>query len=146
MTEHNTQINSAAAGRLAARLNEMRTTISRRVSIRLLAAFPEIEPMLNLEGNKAAEDRLILMAVDRFSELVRGILIFESLTIADNEFRWAAGVLPRSGVTLRHQSSMVRWFFAEVCLLGLDDEELTLARDIEHHILDVLNEIYKGTS
>lgn len=136
-------MNSAAAGRLALRLSEKKDLISKRVTTRLLATFPELIQLLKLEGGVSPEERLTQVSTGRLVELVRAILIFETLSLADQEFQWAGGVLPRTGVTYRHQSFMVRWFFEELGRLGLDAEELMVARELEHYILDVVAAVYK---
>lgn len=136
-------MNSAAASRVAARINDKKDMLCKRVSIRLLATFPEIMRMLKLEGDAAPEQRLTEVSTGRLAELVRAILIFETLSLADQEFQWAAGVLPRNGVTYRHQSFMVRWFFEELGRLGLDAEELMVIREVEHYILDVVAAVLK---
>ncbi len=136
-------MNATAAARLAAKLDGKRDMICKRVTVRLLATFPELKQVLHLEGGIAAEDRLNQTATDRLCELVRAILLFESLSLADQEFRWAGGVLPRYGVRYQHQSSMVRWFFEEFVRLGLDEEEMRLVGEIEQYILSIVKSVYK---
>lgn len=135
-------MDSAAASRLAARLKEHKEPLSTRLAVRLLKQFPEIEGMLKLEGEAAAPQRLVSSSSGRLCELVRAILIFEDLSLADKEFGWAAGVLPRSGVSHAHQTTMVRWFFEETRQLGIDTSEEATAREVEQHILNVLNDLY----
>jgi hypothetical protein len=135
-------MDTAAASRLAARLKEQKEPLSARLAVRLLQAFPEIEGMLKLEGEAAAPQRLVSSSSGRLCELVRAILIFEDLSLADKEFGWAAGVLPRSGVSYTHQTTMVRWFFEEARQLGIGADEDAAAREVEQHILRVLNDLY----
>jgi hypothetical protein len=141
-TDEEDRMDSAAAGRLAARLKEHKESLSLRLAVRLLKHFPEIEEMLKLEGEAAPPQRLVSSSSGRLCELVRAILIFEDLSLADKEFGWAAGVLPRSGVSYDHQTTMVRWFFEEARQLGIDAVEEATARDVEQHILSVLSELY----
>lgn len=108
--------------------------------------FPELEQLLKLEGGISAAQRLNDVSVERLCKLVQAILLFETMTIADQEFRWASGVLPRSGVTYRHQMSMVSWFFEEVRRLELDSSEMALTRQIEEHLLDQVDQIYPRSS
>src|SRR5690606_10523723 len=97
--------------RLADLLNKQRQSICEPVAARLLRAFPELARTLRLEESYAPAARLSEVAVERLSELVRSMLIFELPALADQELRWAQGVLPRKGVTYEHQSALVRWFF-----------------------------------
>jgi len=136
-------IDSAAAASLAARLSQERTQLCRRVSARLLVAFPELKQMLQLEGSIAPEIRLSEVSTERFCELLRGALIFETYSLLDQEFGWAVGVLPRYGVTYQHQSSMAHWFFAELYHLGMDTTELNLARDMEAYTLELIRRVYQ---
>lgn len=137
-------MNTVAATHLAGRLEAQRDYLSTRVAARLLAAYPELASVLQLEtvAVSSAQDRLGEVAVRRLLELVRSILIFEDLSIAEQELRWAVGVLPRRGVEIRHQSTMVRWFFEEVEDFDLATEERKLIHSIEHYLLDVVETVY----
>ncbi|NJL05822.1 MAG: hypothetical protein HC911_13130 [Chloroflexaceae bacterium] len=114
------------------------------MAARLLAAYPELSGVLQMETVVAssARDRLGEVAVRRLNELVRSILIFEDLSIAEQELRWAVGVLPRHGVKMRHQATMVHWFFEEVERLDLAKEERTLVHSIEHYLMNVVETVY----
>jgi hypothetical protein len=136
-------VDSAVASRLAGHIQSKQETICKRVTVRLLVSYPDLKQILKLEGSISAEERLSSVAVQRFSELVRAILVFEVLELADQEFQWAGGVLPRHGVQFHHQSALVRWFFEEVSRLELDAEELALAGEIEEHFLAIIRTIYK---
>jgi hypothetical protein len=136
-------VNWEAANRLIPLLSDKQDTICQRVSRRLLDAFPEIQPMLKLEGGLSVEKRLSEVSVTRLCRMVQAILLFETLTIADQEFRWAGGVLPRNGVTYQQQISMARWFFKEINQLQLNADEKLLLADIEQHILHLIDDIYK---
>lgn len=137
-------MNTVAANHLAGRLEAQREYLSTRVAARLLAAYPELSSVLQLEtvAISSAQDRLGEVAVRRLTELVRAILIFEDLSIAEQELRWAVGVLPRHGVQFCHQTMMVRWFFEEIDDLDLASEERTLIHSIEHYLLDVVETVY----
>jgi hypothetical protein len=137
------EIDTVAAGRLAARLKKERDGLCRRLTPRLLAAFPEIARMLKLEGDVSIEERLNEAACERFCGLVQAICVFESLSVVDQEFRWAIGVLPRNGVSYDHQMSMVRWFFEELRRLGLEDDEAQLAREMESYITHLIDQLYR---
>lgn len=135
-------MDSVTANRLAGQLNTMHKPLCRHVSARLLQAYPELSQMLRLEESYSPTERLAEVAVERLSELVRSVLLFELPTLADNELNWAAGVLPRSGVTMQHQSAMVRWFFEEVRRMGLTPPELELTYELERHFLHAISEAY----
>jgi hypothetical protein len=128
-------MDSAAATRLAGQLSSQHQLICDQVSARLLAAFPELTRSLRLEENYTPISRLSEVAVERLNELVRSVLLFDLPSLADQELRWARGVLPRSGVTFEHQTAMVRWFFEEVRKLPLGASELAISREIEQHFL-----------
>jgi hypothetical protein len=138
-------MDSVAAERLSVRLRDQKDILCKRVAARLIAAFPELEHMLLLEGDISAETRLSRVSVERLFELVRAVLVFESYDVLDNEFQWAVGVLPRRGVTYQHQSAMVRCFCDEVYRLRLEVDEFTLMRDIEHYILRLIRTLYADT-
>ncbi len=137
-------MNTVAANHLAGRLEAQRDYLCTRVAARLLAAYPELSSVLQLEtvAVSSAQDRLGEVAVRRLLELVRAILIFEDLSIAEQELRWAVGVLPRRGVKFRHQATMVRWFFEEIEDFDLAPEERKLVHSIEHYLLDVVETVY----
>ncbi len=137
-------MNTVAANHLASRLAAQRDYLSQCVAARLLAAFPELAGVLQMEtvAASSARDRLGEVAVRRLNELVRSILIFEDLSIAEQELRWAVGVLPRRGVKMRHQASMVHWFFEEVGRFDLAKEERTLVQSIERYLLNVVETVY----
>lgn len=136
-------MDSAVASRLAGHIQSKQDTICKRVTVRLLVSYPDLKQLLKLEGGTSAEERLNSVSVQRFSELVRAILLFEVLELADQEFQWAGGVLPRHGVQFQHQTALVRWYFEEVSRLDLDAEELALAGEIEEHLLSIIRAIYK---
>ena len=131
------------AARLASHLTAQRTLLCQQVSARLLRTFPELTRSLRLEENYSATERLSYVAVERLSELVRAVLLFDLPTLADKEISWAQGVLPPQGVTYQHQSSMVRWFFEEVRRLALSPAELALTREIELYFLNLVSSAYQ---
>ena len=136
-------MDSAVATRLAAQLSAQQRLVCQHVSSRLLRAFPEISRSLRLEENYNATDRLSQVAVERLSELVRSVLLFELPSLADQELRWAHGILPGHGVTYQQQSAMVRWFFEEVRRLPITPAEADLTREIEQYFLGLVNEVYE---
>lgn len=131
-------MDSVTASRLAGQLSAQRQLICRQVSNRLLRAYPELTRTLRLEENYQAADRLSEVAVERLSELVRAVLLFELPALADGELQWAGGVLPRRGVTSQHQTAMVRWYFEEVRRLPLTPAESDLARELEQHFVSAV--------
>jgi hypothetical protein len=136
-------MDSATATRLAGQLSAQQKPICHHVSARLLRTYPELTRSLRLEENYSATDRLSQVAVERFNELVRAVLLFELPSLAEQELSWAHGVLPRRGVTFQHQSAMVRWFFEEVRRLPLSPAEFDLAREIEQAMLRSVSEAYQ---
>lgn len=136
-------MDTVVATHLAGQLTTQRKQICQSVAGRLLRAYPELARMLRLEENYNAQERLSVVSVERLNELVRAVLLFEEPTLADKEFAWARGVLPRHGVTYQHQSTMVRWFFEEVRRLPLTHEERVLTREIEQYFLKLVSSIYR---
>jgi hypothetical protein len=128
-------MDSVAATRLAGQLSSQNQPLCNHVSARLLAAYPELTRSLRLEENYTPIARLSEVAVERLNELVRSVLIFDLPSLADEELRWARGVLSRSGVTPEHQASMVRWFFEEVRKLPITTLEVSITREIEQYFL-----------
>lgn len=126
------------ASRLAARLIKAEDKIANRVSDQLLETYPELIRTLRLEGTATPQTRLSQVGPERLSAVVRGVLVFETLSVADQEIQWAAGVLPRSGVKQDHQTAMVRWFFDEVRALDLEEAEQGLVDDIEKHLMGLI--------
>ena len=117
-----------------------------QVANRLLHAFPELTKTLRLEDNYLPSARLSAMAVERLSALARAMLLFDLPNLADYEFAWASGVLPRIGVTHDHQVAMVRWYFEELRRLDLAPGELAQARDIEVYLLAQVHRAYQRRS
>jgi hypothetical protein len=137
-------MDSSVAMQLAAQLHREHQPLGRRVAQRLLQAYPELTQALRLEESYPAVDRLSEVAVERLLELVRSVLLFELPSLADSELRWAVHVLPSSGVTYQHQSSMVRWFFEEVRQLQLSAAELQLSLELERYFLQVVAQVYRS--
>ena len=133
---------SAAATQLASHLTVQRKPLGQQVATRLLRTFPELTHSLRLEEHYTATDRLSQVAVERFSEVVRAILLFDLPALADKEIAWAQGTLPPRGVTYQHQSAMVRWFFEEVRRLALSPAEAALTRELEHYLLNLVSKAY----
>ena len=136
-------MDTAAATHLAAVLNSQQASICTHVATRLIRTFPEILRTLRLEEAHSPAARLSKVAVEQLNVLVRAMLQFEVFSIADHEIDWAAGVLPRSGVTSEYQMAMVRWFFEEVRRLDLSASEVMLAREIEHYLLNQIRQSYQ---
>ena len=134
-------MDSAAATSLATRLSSEQKLICQCVAARLLQTYPELLEMLRLEEHQAAE-RLSEVAVERLSELVRSVLLFELPTIADGEFSWAHGLLPSQSVTHQHQAAMVRWYFEELRRLPLSPAEQAITHEPEQHFLGVVRQVY----
>ncbi len=135
-------MDSAAATSLANRLSSEQKLICESVAARLLQTYPELLGMLRLEEQYQAAERLSAVAVERLSELVRSVLIFELPTIADSELGWAHGVLPGQGVTHQHQAAMVRWYFEELRRLPLGPAEQAISCELEQHFLGVIRQVY----
>lgn len=139
--------NPEVARSLAARLDESCPHISMRVSERLLREYPELIDTLRMTTPSAAA-RLSDVAVGRLCQLMRAVLLFRQPVLADKEFEWSVGVLPRYGVHFEHQNAMVRWFFEEVRALELTPPEHELADELEQHLLAVVASAHasvKGT-
>jgi hypothetical protein len=135
-------MDATAAAQLAAQLGDQRDELCAHVSARLLAGFPDIRRTLRLEEQYSPELRLAEVAVLRFNELVRAVLLFELPELANKEFSWARGVLPRHGVTIEHQYALISVFFEEVRRLDLDTAALQTAREIEHEMLAQIHHAY----
>lgn len=133
-----------SAAQLAERLKQRHEFLSERVSARLLAAFPELAQLLQLESLTATTParRLGQASVDRFTEMVRAMLIFEDFSIASREIQWAIGVLPHRGVRFEHQSTMVRWFFDEVSQMDLPEAERQLSYQLRDYLLGLVRTAY----
>jgi hypothetical protein len=134
-------MNSVAATKLASQLSNQNQPLCNQVSARLLAAYPELTLSLRLEENYTPIARLSEVAVERLNDLVRSVLLFDLPSLADQELRWARGVLSRSGVTPEHQSNMVRWFFEEVRKLPISSMELVITREIEQYFLSQIRQV-----
>lgn len=137
-------MDTATASQLADRLDSHREPICRGVAGRLLRAYPELATTMRLEEQYQAVERLSQVGVERLSELVRAVLLFELPSLAANEFTWAREVLRRSGVTEQHLASMVRWFFEELRQLPLTQAERELAGELELHFLSTLRQVHQG--
>jgi len=131
-------VDPVAAEHLAEQLITQRALICTQVTNRLLLAFPELVQTLRMEAATSVEARLSEVAAERMYELVRAILLFGLPNLAEQELRWAVGVLPRSGVTTEHQAAMIRWFFEETRRIGLGPAELAITQELEQYMLDLL--------
>jgi len=131
-------VDPVAAEHLAEQLVTQRTLICARVTTRLLLAFPELVQTLRMEATTSVEARLSEVAAERMYELVRAILLFGLPNLAEQELRWAVGVLPRSGVTTEHQAAMIRWFFEETRQIGLGPAEIAITQELEQYMLNFL--------
>ncbi|WP_322510746.1 hypothetical protein [Chloroflexus sp.] len=132
-----------AATQLARRVEEHRQAIAERVASRLLRAFPELAHTLRLEENYSPVERMAEVAVRPLSDLIRAMLLFDALEIAETELRWARGVLPRWGVSYEHTTAMIRWYFEELSRLPLASEERAVAGEIERHLLSLMVRLYR---
>lgn len=132
-----------AATQLAKRLGNQYKGLCDRVSSRLLVAYPELKDTLRLEEAYNPRDRLSLMAVERLSELVRAVLVFDLPELVERELMWAHGVLPRIGVTYTHQSTMISWYFEELRSLAASPDEIHLVRNLEHTFLGAVRTVYQ---
>lgn len=135
-------MDSAAATRLAGQLSAQQQPLCQHVAARMLRVYPELTQTLRIEEGHQPVDRLSQMAIERLSELVRAVLIFELPALVDSEISWAGGVLPRSGVTRHHVTAMVRLFFEEVRYLPLSPAESDLSREIERYFIGVIDQSY----
>jgi hypothetical protein len=135
-------MDSAAASRLAGQLSSQQQPLCQHVAARMLRAYPELTRSLRLEETYQPAERLSAVAVERLSELVRSVLLFELPALADSELTWASGVLPRRGVTEQHQTAMVRVFFEEVRRLPLTPAESDLTRELEQYFVGAIGQAY----
>lgn len=136
-------MDSAAATRLANQLSSHQGSLCDQVASKLLTAYPELTQSLRLEENYAPVARLSEVAVERLSDLIRSVLLFDLPSLADKEFVWAGDLLPRYGVRYEHQASMVRWFFEEVRKLPISPAELMITRELEQYFLGQIRLIHK---
>lgn len=135
-------MDSAAAARLVEQLTAQRASLCSSVAARMLRTYPELADTLRLEEGYPAADRLSEVAIERLSELLRAVLLFELPGLADSEMRWAGGVLPARGVTRQHIAAMVRMFFEELRRLPITPPELELARDLERYFMVSVDQLY----
>jgi len=126
-----------ATAALAARLDALRPTICIEVAEQLLEAFPELHDMLRLRTPSPAA-RLSAVSVERLCQLVRAMLLFGEPSLADKEFRWAWGVLPRSGVRAEQQVAMVHWFFDALRRDNLTLAETQVASEVERYLIELI--------
>jgi hypothetical protein len=136
-------MDSAAAARLAGQLSAQQQPLCQHVAARMLRVYPELTHSLRIEEGYQPAERLSLVAIERLSELVRAVLVFELPALADSEISWAGGVLPRSGVTRHHVAAMVRLYFEEVRRLPLSPAESELSREIERYFVGAINQAYE---
>jgi hypothetical protein len=138
-------MDTATAAQLAERLDSHREPLCRHVAGRLLRAYPELTHTLRLEEQYQAVERLSKVGVERLSELLRAVLLFDLPALAVKEFVWARDVLGRSGVTEQHQTAMVRWFFEALRQLPLGLAESELASELERHFLSALRQVHQAS-
>lgn len=136
-------MDEVAATQLARRVEEHRQAMAERVASRLLRAFPELMHTLRLEENYDPVKRMAEVAVRPLSDLIRAMLLFDALEIAETELRWARGVLPRWGVSYEHTTAMIRWFFEELHRLPLSPAERVIATEVERHLLSLMIRLYR---
>lgn len=134
-----------AATQLARRVDDHRQAVAERVAARLLRAFPELTHTLRLEENYGPVERMTEVAVRPLSDLIRAMLLFDALEIAETELRWARGVLPRWGVSYEHTTAMIRWYFEELGRLPLSPAERAVASEVERHLLNLMVRLYRAT-
>lgn len=135
-------MDASVAQRLADRLQAWHHIVCPRVTTRLLVTYPELVRTLRLESVASVEDRLSQVSVARLYEVVRAVLLFNMPELADKELSWAYGVLPRSGVTFVHQSSMIAWFFDEIQQLGIEPDETIIVQELRQRMLDLIQCMY----
>ncbi|WP_322816845.1 hypothetical protein [Chloroflexus sp.] len=138
-------MDEVTASQLARRITEHRPALAKRVAGRLLRAFPELTHTLRLEENYDPVERMASVAVQPFSDLVRAILLFNTLEIAETELRWARGVLPRWGVAYEHTTTMIRWYFEELSQLPLSPAERLVVVEVEQYLLCLIARIYESS-
>ncbi|WP_298815105.1 hypothetical protein [Chloroflexus sp.] len=134
-----------SATELARQIEQHRQTIAERVAGRLLRAFPELAHTLRLEEQYGPVERMAEVSVRPLSDLIRAMLLFNALEIAETELRWARGVLPRWGVSYEHTTTMIRWYFEEVGRLPLSPAARAVAAEVEQHLLSLMIRLYRST-
>ncbi|MEF3275950.1 MAG: hypothetical protein K6356_16405 [Chloroflexus sp.] len=137
-------MNEAAATELARQIEEHRQALAERVASRLLRAFPELTHTLRLEEQYSPVERMAEVSVRPLSDLIRAMLLFDALEIAETELRWARGVLPRWGVSYEHTTAMIRWYFEELGRLTLSPAAQVVASEIERHLLGLMFRLYRS--
>lgn len=135
-------MDSAAAAHLAEQLTSQQEQLCQRVAARMLRSYPELANTLRLDEGYKAADRLSEVAIERLSELVRAVLLFELPALADAELTWASGVLPSHGVGRHHVIAMVHLFFEELRHLPLSPAETILTRELEGYFVASANQSY----
>lgn len=131
------------SNRLAARLASSEEHVCRNVSDQMLKTYPELQHSLHLDGNATPSLRMSRMSAEPLNAMVRGILVFDTLSVAENELRWAAGVLPRYGVQRKHHTALMHTYFTEVMQLDLDLSEMALVTDLRANLLAMLDVCYQ---
>jgi hypothetical protein len=128
--------------RLAQDLEARRDELCERVATAHLASFPELAHSLRNVGDDTAVRRLRAGAVDRFHKLVTAILTFGALSLAEQEYRWCSGILPRYGVRQEHHIALVRTYAAEARALQLDPQEIEALDLLCAGIIDIIRRFY----
>ena len=130
------------AERLAHTLQQHRDELCERVAARHLTAFPELAQTLRHLPGDTPQQRIRAVAVDHFHTLIIATLSFGAPSLAENEYRWGGGVLPRNGVRQQHQIALVRTYAAEAHNLPLDIEERATLNYLATALISIIQALY----
>jgi hypothetical protein len=80
-------------------------------SAQILRAFPSLCYDPHRFDAVAFQRSAIRQTPHRLHKLVRFVLVFQSMAVVEQEYRWACGVMPRYGVNRTHMLATAGWYF-----------------------------------
>jgi hypothetical protein len=142
MAHDNRPIPLDPAARLARRLDAARDTLCESVASQHLARYPELARTLRRLTGDTPQKRMRQAGVDRFHDLVVATLTFGIISLAENDYTWMKGVLPRRGVRQVHHLAMLRTYVAAAEQLPLAADERAALQRVNDQIAAVIRRIY----
>lgn len=127
---------------IAKSLDSQRDQICGIVSTRLATVFPTLCYDTSRPDAAYFQQHTFVEVPRRFQRVLQAVLMFQSLAVMEQEYRWGWSILPSYGVTRQHMLTQVRWYFDALRIsLPLDAADSLHLSTLEGSILEIIDRI-----
>lgn len=133
---------AARGPQLSGALDKYGEQICTVVSTRLAATFPTLCYDSTRSDAEFFQQHMFHEVPRRFQRVLQAVLLFQSLAMMEQEYRWGWTILFHYGIAPLHLLAHVRWYFSALrAAVPLDTSDIKPLDTLERSILQIIEEV-----